>query len=248
MVARRQQHRSRWPDAAPVIDTGTHADFRGAVRQERRELFAGDFIYPGGLYAFLPGASRSAYLATTRTAGHDRSGNAVIARTWRTIRRRSRATARRRRPARTGTDLVGIGRGTLASSGFFRAFSRCAGASPSIPGSPGTTADGRGRATQRRAEEGAAGSPTWSIIQVLNVVAFTWIGTAAQVGASHLVFWLLGIALFYIPSGIVVAHLAREMPLEGGLYQWAKLRFGSTAGFLVVDERLGSTTCSCSRR
>ena len=30
------------------------------------QLFAGDFIYPGHLYAFLPGASRSAYLATTR--------------------------------------------------------------------------------------------------------------------------------------------------------------------------------------
>ncbi|MGH8252866.1 MAG: APC family permease [Steroidobacteraceae bacterium] len=71
-------------------------------------------------------------------------------------------------------------------------------------------------------------------IQILNVVAFTWIGTAAQVGPSHLVFWLLGITLFYIPSGIVVAHLAREMPLEGGIYQWAKLRFGPLPGFLVA--------------
>ncbi len=32
----------------------------------RHQLFAGDFIYPGELYAFLPGASRSAYLDTTR--------------------------------------------------------------------------------------------------------------------------------------------------------------------------------------
>jgi glyoxylase-like metal-dependent hydrolase (beta-lactamase superfamily II) len=32
----------------------------------RRQLFAGDFIYPGNLYAFLPGASRSAYHKTTR--------------------------------------------------------------------------------------------------------------------------------------------------------------------------------------
>ena len=30
----------------------------------RHQLFAGDFIYPGYLYAFLPGASRSAYHAT----------------------------------------------------------------------------------------------------------------------------------------------------------------------------------------
>ena len=33
---------------------------------DRRWLFGGDFIYPAELYAFLPGASRSAYLATTR--------------------------------------------------------------------------------------------------------------------------------------------------------------------------------------
>lgn len=71
-------------------------------------------------------------------------------------------------------------------------------------------------------------------IQILNVIAFTWIGTAAQVGPSHLVFWLLGITLFYIPSGIVVAHLAREMPLEGGIYQWTKLRFGPLPAFLVA--------------
>ncbi|MGH8252867.1 MAG: MBL fold metallo-hydrolase [Steroidobacteraceae bacterium] len=33
---------------------------------DRHLLFAGDFIYPDNLYAFLPGASRSAYLASTR--------------------------------------------------------------------------------------------------------------------------------------------------------------------------------------
>src|SRR5258708_19036558 len=33
---------------------------------ERHQLFAGDLIYPGKLYAFLPGASRRAYLETTR--------------------------------------------------------------------------------------------------------------------------------------------------------------------------------------
>jgi len=33
---------------------------------DRNELFVGDFLYPGELYAFLPGASRGAYLRTTR--------------------------------------------------------------------------------------------------------------------------------------------------------------------------------------
>jgi glyoxylase-like metal-dependent hydrolase (beta-lactamase superfamily II) len=34
--------------------------------EQRRQLFVGDFLYPGTLYAFLPGASRGAYLATTQ--------------------------------------------------------------------------------------------------------------------------------------------------------------------------------------
>ena len=34
--------------------------------EDRHQLFAGDFIYPGELYAFLPDASRSSYLATTK--------------------------------------------------------------------------------------------------------------------------------------------------------------------------------------
>ncbi len=47
-------------------------------------------------------------------------------------------------------------------------------------------------------------------------------------------YWIPAVLLFYIPSGIVVTHLASEMPLEGGLYQWAKLRFGELIGFLVA--------------
>ena len=39
---------------------------------------------------------------------------------------------------------------------------------------------------------------------------------------------------FYIPSGIVVIYLSEQMPLEGGIYQWAKLSFGDLAGFLVA--------------
>jgi amino acid transporter len=70
--------------------------------------------------------------------------------------------------------------------------------------------------------------------QVLAIVGLAWIGSAGKLGASHLVFWLSGILLFYIPSAIVVIHLNNEMPLEGGLYQWAKLRFNEGIGFLVA--------------
>lgn len=50
-----------------VLATPGHTPTSVSLYDEtRRELFAGDFIYPGYLYAFLPGASRSAYLATTQ--------------------------------------------------------------------------------------------------------------------------------------------------------------------------------------
>ncbi len=71
-------------------------------------------------------------------------------------------------------------------------------------------------------------------IQILNTVGLYWIGTAGKLGSSHAMFWLPAVILFYIPSGIVVAHLASEMPLEGGIYQWVKLRFNPLLGFLVA--------------
>jgi len=71
-------------------------------------------------------------------------------------------------------------------------------------------------------------------IQILNIVGLFWVGTAGKLGSSHVMFWLPAVLLFYIPSGIVVAHLVKEMPLEGGLYQWAKLRFSPVLGFIVA--------------
>ena len=49
-----------------VLATPGHTPTSVSLYDEtRRQLFAGDFIYPGELYAFLPGASRSDYLETT---------------------------------------------------------------------------------------------------------------------------------------------------------------------------------------
>ncbi|HEY7496922.1 MAG TPA: APC family permease [Vicinamibacterales bacterium] len=72
------------------------------------------------------------------------------------------------------------------------------------------------------------------LTQVLFIVGLGWIGTAARLGPSHVVFWFLAIVLFYLPSAAVVIHLTRLMPLEGGLYQWAKLGFNEMIGFLVA--------------
>jgi hydroxyacylglutathione hydrolase len=50
-----------------VMATPGHTPTSISLYEERRrQLFVGDFIYPAELYAFLPGASRSTYLETTR--------------------------------------------------------------------------------------------------------------------------------------------------------------------------------------
>ena len=72
------------------------------------------------------------------------------------------------------------------------------------------------------------------LTQILFVVGSSWVGAAAKLGQAHLVFWLLAIAFFYIPQAAVVIYLNRLMPLEGGLYQWAKLGFNEFVGFIVA--------------
>ena len=69
--------------------------------------------------------------------------------------------------------------------------------------------------------------------QILFIVGLQWVGVAAKQGPSHVIFWLIAVVLFYIPSAIVAVWLNRAMPLEGGLYQWAKLGLGAPVGFLV---------------
>lgn len=72
------------------------------------------------------------------------------------------------------------------------------------------------------------------LTQIVFVVGTSWVGAAAKLGPSHLVFWLLAILLFYAPQAAVVIYLNRLMPLEGGLYQWAKFGFNEFTGFMVA--------------
>jgi amino acid transporter len=72
------------------------------------------------------------------------------------------------------------------------------------------------------------------LMQILYVVGSSWVGTAAKLGTSHTVFWLLAIASFYLPQAAVVIFLSRMMPLEGGVYQWTTIALGKFAGFMVA--------------
>jgi glutamate:GABA antiporter len=72
------------------------------------------------------------------------------------------------------------------------------------------------------------------LAQILCVVGSSWVGVAAKLGRSHVVFWVVSMLLFYVPLAAVVVYLNRLLPLEGGLYQWAKAGFGEMAGFLTA--------------
>jgi glutamate:GABA antiporter len=72
------------------------------------------------------------------------------------------------------------------------------------------------------------------LTQILFIVGLAWIGVAGKLGPAHVILWLLAIVLFYLPSAAIVIYLNNLMPLEGGLYQWAKLGFNEAVGFILA--------------
>src|SRR5713226_7167291 len=72
------------------------------------------------------------------------------------------------------------------------------------------------------------------LAQVVFVVGTIWVGWAAKLGNNQMAFWLLAIITFYLPLASVVIFLNNRMPLEGGLYQWAKLAFNDFVAFMVA--------------
>ncbi len=72
------------------------------------------------------------------------------------------------------------------------------------------------------------------LTQVVFVVGTIWVGWAAKLGNEQNVFWILAILTFYLPLAAAVIFLNRLMPLEGGLYQWAKLAFNDFVAFMVA--------------
>ena len=91
-------------------------------------------------------------------------------------------------------------------------------------------------AVQARSSELRRELSIWDLVfaQILFIVGLQWVGVAAQQGRAHIVFWLIAIVLFYLPSAAVAVWLNRAMPLEGGLYQWVKLGLNEGMGFIVA--------------
>lgn len=91
-------------------------------------------------------------------------------------------------------------------------------------------------------------------MQVLLVIGVMWPGIAARQGGTHVAFWLLAVALLFIPVAAVISYCVKIWPLEGGVYQWTKHGIGPFAGFisawnfgcwaLLLVSNLGITTAS----
>jgi glutamate:GABA antiporter len=71
------------------------------------------------------------------------------------------------------------------------------------------------------------------LTQIMFVVGLSWVGAAGTLGTAQIPVWLAAMVAFYVPQAIVVIYLARRFPLEGGLYQWAKLGLNEATAFLV---------------
>lgn len=72
------------------------------------------------------------------------------------------------------------------------------------------------------------------LAQVLTVVGSSWVGLAAGLGRAQTIVWLLALVAFYLPMAVAVFYLNRSMPLEGGLYVWARRAFGDGLGFMTA--------------
>lgn len=72
------------------------------------------------------------------------------------------------------------------------------------------------------------------LTQILCVVGSSWVGVAAGLGRAQTLTWVIAMVLFYLPMAGSVIALNRRMPLEGGLYVWAREAFGDLGGFLTA--------------
>lgn len=72
------------------------------------------------------------------------------------------------------------------------------------------------------------------LAQITYIITLEFFGTAVKAGSSHAVLWVAAVFLFFVPQALVVRYLNQLMPLEGGLYEWARLGFNDATGFLVA--------------
>ncbi len=71
------------------------------------------------------------------------------------------------------------------------------------------------------------------LFYIVTGISLRWIATAATVGPSAVVIWLIALCAFYLPLALSVMELSSRYPQEGGLYVWTKHAFGEFPGFMT---------------
>ncbi len=71
------------------------------------------------------------------------------------------------------------------------------------------------------------------LFYIVTGISLRWIATAATVGPSAVVIWLVALCAFYLPLALSVMELSSRYPQEGGLYVWTKHAFGEFPGFMT---------------
>src|SRR6202050_108726 len=71
------------------------------------------------------------------------------------------------------------------------------------------------------------------LFYIVTGISLRWIATAAPVGASAVVIWLIAWCAFYLPLALSVMELSSRYPQEGGMYVWTKRAFGEFPGFMT---------------
>jgi glutamate:GABA antiporter len=71
------------------------------------------------------------------------------------------------------------------------------------------------------------------LLYAIAIVSLQWLSTAAQMGPSSLVLWVLAVLVFFVPSGLAVMEMSSRHPGDGGLYLWVKHALGDAHGFVA---------------
>jgi amino acid transporter len=70
------------------------------------------------------------------------------------------------------------------------------------------------------------------LLHIVAIIGLRWLLTAANIGPSSIILWLLAVLLFFIPQGLAVLELSSRLPEEGGIYVWTREAFGPLHGFI----------------
>lgn len=71
---------------------------------------------------------------------------------------------------------------------------------------------------------------TW--LTIVAVANLNVVPIIAASGPTTMWLWLAALLFFFLPQGIAVVELSRQLPGEGGVYVWTKEMFGDLHGFL----------------